>query len=112
MRNILKAKLCLLRILKIRLNPQTPPKTRSNEVKNAPGYYMCDKLQGQFFESSNFSFLFSFCDKPLKMGNLSIYPPMIYTAPCIMFWMHAYPLRGQVGGVWALEIKSFLDLVK
>jgi hypothetical protein len=22
---------------------------------------------------------------------------MIYTAPCIIFWMRAYPLRGQVG---------------
>jgi hypothetical protein len=26
------------------------------------------------------------------------YAPMIYTALCIMFWMHAYPLLGQVGG--------------
>ncbi len=34
---------------------------------------------------------------------LTIYAPMIYTAPCIMFWMHAYPLQGQVGGGWALE---------
>jgi hypothetical protein len=23
------------------------------------------------------------------------YAPMIYTALCIMFWMHAYPLQGQ-----------------
>jgi hypothetical protein len=37
---------------------------------------------------------------------------MIYTAPCIMFWMRAYPLQGQVGGVWALEIESFLGPVK
>jgi hypothetical protein len=37
---------------------------------------------------------------------------MIYTAPCIMFWMRAYPLRGQVGGGWALEFKSFLGPVK
>ena len=29
-----------------------------------------------------------------------------------MFWMHAYPLRGQVGGGWALEFKSFLGPVK
>jgi hypothetical protein len=43
---------------------------------------------------------------------LAIYAPMIYTAPCIMFWMRAYPLRGQVGGGWALEIKSFLGPVK
>jgi hypothetical protein len=34
--------------------------------------------------------------------------PMIYTALCIMFWMRAYLLLGQVGGGWALEISSFL----
>jgi hypothetical protein len=39
---------------------------------------------------------------------LAIYTPMIYTAPFIMFCMRAYPLRGQVGGGWALEILSFL----
>jgi hypothetical protein len=37
---------------------------------------------------------------------------MIYTAPCIMFWMRAHPLLGQVGGGWALEFKSVLGLVK
>jgi hypothetical protein len=37
---------------------------------------------------------------------------MIYTAPCIMFWMRAYPLLGQVGGGWALEFESFLGPVK
>jgi hypothetical protein len=37
---------------------------------------------------------------------------MIYTAPCIMFWMRAYPLRGEVGGGWALEFESFLGPVK
>ncbi len=36
------------------------------------------------------------------------YAPMIYTALCLMFWMHAYPLLRQVGGGWALEISSFL----
>jgi hypothetical protein len=41
-----------------------------------------------------------------------IYAPMIYTAPCIMFWMRAYQLRGQVGGCWALEFESFLGPVK
>jgi hypothetical protein len=34
------------------------------------------------------------------------------TAPCIMFWMHAYPLRGDVGGGRALEFSSFLGPVK
>jgi hypothetical protein len=43
---------------------------------------------------------------------LTIYAPMIYTAPCIMFWMRAYPLRGEVGGGWALEFESFLGPVK
>jgi hypothetical protein len=33
----------------------------------------------------------------------TIFAPMIYTAPCIMFWMRAYPLRGDAGGGWALE---------
>ncbi len=42
----------------------------------------------------------------------SIYASMIYTAPCIMFWMRAYPLRGQVGGGWALEFSRFLGPVK
>ncbi len=36
------------------------------------------------------------------------YAPMIYTSMCIMLWMNAYPLLGQVGGGWALEISSFL----
>jgi hypothetical protein len=36
------------------------------------------------------------------------YAPMIYTAMCIMFWMRAYPLLGQVEGGWALEFLSFL----
>jgi hypothetical protein len=29
-----------------------------------------------------------------------------------MFWMRAYPLLGQVGGGWALELESFLGHVK
>jgi hypothetical protein len=33
---------------------------------------------------------------------------MIYTAPCIMFWMRAYPLQGQVGEGWAMGFESFL----
>jgi hypothetical protein len=37
---------------------------------------------------------------------------MIYTAPCIMFWMCAYPSLGEVGGGWALEFSSFLGPVK
>ncbi len=37
---------------------------------------------------------------------------MIYTASCIMFWMRAYSLRGEVGGGWALEFESFLGPVK
>jgi hypothetical protein len=43
---------------------------------------------------------------------LTIYAPMIYTAPCLMFLMRADTLRGQVGGGWALEISSFLGPVK
>jgi hypothetical protein len=45
----------------------------------------------------------------VKKSNLvlAIYAPMIYTVPCVMFLMRADPLRGQVGGHWALKNKSF-----
>jgi hypothetical protein len=43
---------------------------------------------------------------------ITIYAPMNYTAPCIMFWMRANPLQGEVGGGWALEFLSFLGPVK
>jgi hypothetical protein len=36
---------------------------------------------------------------------------MIYAAPYVIFWMRAYPLRGEVGGGWALEFPSFLGPV-
>ena len=39
---------------------------------------------------------------------LTIYAPVIYTRPCIMFWRRGYTLRGEVGGGWALEFPSFL----
>jgi hypothetical protein len=35
----------------------------------------------------------------------SYYAPMIYTAPCVMLFMRADPLQGQVGRGWALEIE-------
>jgi hypothetical protein len=37
---------------------------------------------------------------------------MIYTALCVMFLMRADTLRGEIGGGWPLEIKSFLGAVK
>ncbi len=43
----------------------------------------------------------------LPRGLLCNYD-LIYTALRIMFWKCAYPLLGQVGGGWALEISSFL----
>jgi hypothetical protein len=43
---------------------------------------------------------------------LTIYALVIYTAPCIMFWMGAYTLRGEVERGWALEFPSFLGPVK
>jgi hypothetical protein len=43
---------------------------------------------------------------------LTIFVPMIHTALCIMFWMRAYPLRGEVGGGWAMEFESFFGPVK
>ncbi len=44
----------------------------------------------------------------LQVNKFNFYAPMIYTAPCIMFWMRAYPLRGPVGGGWAMDVD--LDL--
>jgi hypothetical protein len=44
--------------------------------------------------------------------SLANYVPIIYAAPCVMFLMRADPLRGQVGGGWAMEIESFLGPVK
>jgi hypothetical protein len=43
---------------------------------------------------------------------LAMYAPMIYSDLCTMFGMPAYPLRGQVGRGWSLEIESFLGPVK
>jgi hypothetical protein len=40
--------------------------------------------------------------------KITIYAPVIYTGPCIMFWRRGYTLRGEVGGGWALEFPSFL----
>jgi hypothetical protein len=56
-------------------------------------------------------------DKRVPVDNdanftITIYAPVIYKAPCIMFWMRAYTLRGEVGGGWALEFPSFLGPVK
>ncbi len=47
-----------------------------------------------------------------KCTVLTIYAPVIYTRPCIMFWRRGYTLRGEVGGGWALEFPSFLGPVK
>jgi hypothetical protein len=43
---------------------------------------------------------------------LTIYAPVIYTRPCIMFWRRGYTLCGEVGRCWALEFPSFLGPVK
>jgi hypothetical protein len=48
----------------------------------------------------------------LPLCLITIYAPMIYTASRIIFWMRAYPLRGKVGGGWALEFSNFLGPVK
>jgi hypothetical protein len=37
---------------------------------------------------------------------------MIYTAPCIMFWMRVYTLLGQVGVGWARKFERFFGPVK
>jgi hypothetical protein len=43
----------------------------------------------------------------LTAAVLTIYAPMIYTAPCTMFWMRAYPLQREVGGSWTLEFYNY-----
>jgi hypothetical protein len=48
----------------------------------------------------------------LHNRRLAIYTPLIYAAPCVVFFKRADPLRGQVGGAWALEIERFLGPVK
>jgi hypothetical protein len=35
------------------------------------------------------------------------YAPMIFTTLCTMFWMRAYPLLGQVGGVGPWNFRVF-----
>ncbi len=37
----------------------------------------------------------------------TIYAPMIYTAPCIMFWMHAYPFTRASGRGLGTGIREF-----
>jgi hypothetical protein len=44
------------------------------------------------------------CENPI----ITIYAPMIYTAPCVMLLMRADTLRGEVVGGLALEISSFV----
>ncbi len=41
---------------------------------------------------------------------ITIYAFMIYTAPCIIFWLRAYPLQGEVGGGWAWNSRVFWAL--
>ena len=41
---------------------------------------------------------FLYAPAPPPPSVWAVVQPMIYTALCIMFWMRAYPLLGQVGG--------------
>jgi hypothetical protein len=50
-------------------------------------------------------------DRKKMADKLTIYAPMIYTAPCIMFKMCAYPLWGPVGEGWAPELNSFFSFL-
>jgi hypothetical protein len=47
-----------------------------------------------------------FQDRVLRHPIITIYAPMIYTVPCVMFLMRADTLRGEVVGGCALEISS------
>jgi hypothetical protein len=51
--------------------------------------------------------------KTLAVLKLAIHAPMIFfTASYVMCLMREDPLRGQVGGGRALEIETFMGLVK
>jgi len=51
-----------------------------------------------------------FC-KFFSWFEIAIYVPMNYTAPFVILLMQANSLQGQVGGGWALKIKTFLGHV-
>jgi len=90
----------------------------------APGAHIMNLLISNKFcnggsgRSRAIKFLYATAPPPLSVWALkppswalvhtTTYSPMIYTALCIMFWMLAYLLLGQMGGGWALEILSFL----
>ncbi len=50
--------------------------------------------------------------RPHQHVGIVIYGPMIYTAPYVMIFMRTNPLRGQVGGGWALDTETCLGPVK
>ncbi len=55
-------------------------------------------FQGQYALNSNSTREKMVVESDGCIITTGIYAPMIfYTAPCIMFWMCEYPLRGQVG---------------
>ncbi len=69
-------------------------------VLSSPGLYYCHNTVAEY-------------DYNKYNGGIilwAIYEPMIYTAPHLMCLMRAEPLRGQVGGGLALEIKTFWAL--
>ncbi len=70
---------------------------------------------GNFFLISTFSTTFFYCcphKDRYRYKIIAIYGLMIYMASYVMPMMRANPLRGQVGGGWALEIETFMGLVK
>ncbi len=49
-------------------------------------------------------------DTVCRQDIFAIYGPLIDSAPYVMFLMLENPLRGQVGGGWALESRLFWAL--
>ncbi len=45
-------------------------------------------------------------------GLITIYAPMIFTAPCIMFWMRAYPFTRGSGRGLGPGIREFFGPYK
>ncbi len=68
-------------------------------VLSFPWLYYCGRIRLAINTQEALSYLMSY-----------LFAPMIYTAPYLMCLMSAEPLRGQVGGGLALEIKTFWAL--
>jgi hypothetical protein len=68
--------------------------------------FTCEPYLVPTLQDVSLLFRILFQDPVLRHPIITIYEPMIYTAPCVMFLMRADTLRGEVVGGLALEISS------